>query len=102
MFGTVARLKVQPGKEQAFIEYGERWSRERGGATGQVASYLVKLDGKQGEFMLVAVFEDRESYLRNASDPRTDQLYQGMRDLLQSDPEWNDGEIVELPVVSGI
>ena len=102
MFGTVARLKVQPGKEQALMEHGERWSRERSGTSGQVASYLFKLDGKSDEYLLVAVFRDKESYVRNASDPETDRFYQGMRALLQSDPEWNDGEVTELPVVIGI
>lgn len=102
MFGTVARLKIQPGKEQAFIEQGERWSSERSGVTGQVASYLFKLEGKPDEFMMVAIFQDRESYQKNASDPETDRFYQGMRKLLRADPEWNDGEVTELPVLTGI
>ena len=102
MFGTVARLKIQPGKEQTFREHGERWSRERSGSTGQVASYLFNLEGKSDEYLLVAIFRDKESYARNAQDPETDRFYQGMRKLLQSDPEWNDGEVTELPVLTGI
>lgn len=102
MFGTVARLKLLPGKEEEFIKHGERWSSERGRVSGQVTSYLVNLDGKPDEYLLVAIFKDRESYMQNASDPETDRFYQGMRKLLQDDPEWNDGEVTELPVLTGI
>ena len=102
MFGTVARMKVQPGKEQEFIEHGERWSRERGSSSGQLTSYLVNLDGKPDEYLMVAIFRDRESYLQNANDPETDRFYQDMRKLLKADPEWNDGEVTELPVPAGI
>lgn len=102
MFGTVARVKVQPGKEQEFLDHGERWSLERGAVTGEVASYLFKLEGRQNEYIVVGIFQDRETYFQNANDPETDRWYQELRALLAADPEWNDGEVTPLPVVSGI
>ncbi|HEX2280494.1 MAG TPA: antibiotic biosynthesis monooxygenase [Thermomicrobiales bacterium] len=102
MFGTVARLKVKPGKGEELLAHGEKWSRERGSVSGEVASYLFKLEGRQEEYLLVGIFKDREAYFDNANHPDTDRLYREMRELLESDPEWNDGEVMELPVVAGI
>jgi quinol monooxygenase YgiN len=102
MFGTVARLRVKPGAAQDLINLGEKWGRERGAATGQVAQYLFRLDSHPDEFMLVAAFRSRDAYRKNADDPETDRRYQEMRKLLQSDPEWNDGEIIETKVVDAV
>lgn len=102
MFGTIARLKVKPGKGEELRAHGEKWGRERGPVSGQVASYMFQLEGKQDEYMLVAVFKDRDAYFENARHPDTDRLYREMREMLQSDPEWNDGEVLNIPVTSGI
>src|SRR5215472_7501137 len=40
MFGTVARVTVQPGKEDEFLAIGEQWTKERGPSTGENASYV--------------------------------------------------------------
>ena len=46
------------------------------------------------ELILVAVFRDRESYRANADDPEQDKWYRQLREHLQADPEWTDGEVV--------
>lgn len=102
MFGTVARLKAKPGATQDLIDHGEKWGRERGAATGQVAQYLFKLDQYPDEFMLVAAFKDREAYQKNAQDPETDRRYQEMRKMLASDPEWYDGEVIETRLADAV
>lgn len=102
MFGTVARLKVKPGAAQDLIDHGEKWGRERGMDTGQVAQYLFRLEQHPGEFMLVAAFKDRDAYRKNAEDPETDRRYQEMRKLLVSDPEWFDGEVIETRVTNTV
>lgn len=102
MFGTVARLKVKPGKGDELIAHGKKWSQERGPVSGEVASYVFKLEGKEDEYLLVGIFQDRETYFENANHPETDRLYREMRELLESDPEWNDGEVIEAPVSAGI
>jgi hypothetical protein len=47
------------------------------------------------EVLLVVMFEDRESYHRNADDPAQHEEYLKMRALLEADPEWTDGEWME-------
>jgi quinol monooxygenase YgiN len=98
MFGTVARLKVKPGREQKLMELDEQWRREHTGTLeqrGMIAEYIYKLEGKPDEFMLVVVFRDRQSYFANANDPETDRWYRQIREQLVDDPEWNDGEVIQ-------
>ena len=55
---------------------------------------VLKSDRVPGEYLGVAVFKDRKSYTANAEDPEQDNWYRQIRQLLQSDPEWNDGTYV--------
>jgi len=102
MFGTIARVTVQPGKEQEFLAIGEAWTQERGESTGQVAEYVFKAEERPREYLLVGIFRDRATYLANAKNPETDRWYQRMRAVLEADPEWNDGEVVQSMILGGI
>lgn len=102
MFGTVARVIVQPGKENEFVAVGEQWTRERGPSTGEKASYVLKSDGREREYVIVGVFTDRAAYYANADDPETNRWYQQLRATLEADPEWNDGEFVQAVTFDGI
>jgi quinol monooxygenase YgiN len=92
MYGTVARLRLKPGTEQQLQEQFKGY--ERLGVPGYVRSTVYRMDKNSNEFIMAVVFEDRDSYHKNAQDPAQDVRYQEMRALLESDPEWNDGEIV--------
>jgi quinol monooxygenase YgiN len=102
MFGTVARVTVQPGKEDEFLAIGEQWTKERGPSTGENASYVFRLEGRAHEYVIIGIFGDRETYYANASDPETDRWFQRMRATLEADPEWNDGEVVHALTFDGI
>jgi hypothetical protein len=58
----------------------------------QTLVYLTD-DDPQG-YYLVVVFDSKESYMANAESPEQDTEYRQLRELLESDPEWHDGEIV--------
>lgn len=94
MFGTIARAKIKPGNRSAFEEVMRKQMSEGGPIDGFVAGYTVWPDKIDDEVMLVAIFRDRESYMRNADDPSQDARYREMRALLESDPDWTDGEFV--------
>ena len=95
MYGTIARMTPKPGMEQAVIGAMEGWQRERRPKVkGSVGGYLNKLD--KGGLMIVAIFESKEAYVANAEDPAQDQWFQKLRAMLQTDPEWNDGEITSM------
>jgi quinol monooxygenase YgiN len=92
MYGTVARMRVKPGMqaklEQDMAQY------EQLNVPGFVSTTVYRMDRDPNEIYLAVVFEDKKSYHANAADPKQDERYRAMRDLLEADPEWNDGEIV--------
>jgi len=100
MFGTVARIKTKPGAGQELQQVLNQWVEERGPSSGQVGHYLFKLDDRPDEYIMVPLFKDRDAYYRNAEDPGTDKHFQKLRKLLVSDPEWNDGEVIDQKVLA--
>ena len=91
MFGTIGHLKVKPGKLDELIATFKAQQRE---VDGSIVNYLYKVEGKENELILVVVFRDRESYMKNADDPAQDDAYRAMVKLLDGVPTWEDGEIV--------
>jgi quinol monooxygenase YgiN len=95
MFGTVYQMKPKAGQEQAVAEHLRRWEKElRPSVKGAVAGYLFKSRDDQGRLIGVAVFDSETSYRKNADDPAQDRWYRELREMLESDPEWNDGDVL--------
>jgi quinol monooxygenase YgiN len=92
MYGTIARVKIDPAKVEELKTLGRRI----GVAPGQIARYVYQIDANPGELFLVVVFESREAYWANARSPEQNQRFQEMRALMLADPEWHDGEIVDV------
>ena len=55
-----------------------------------VASYVYK----HGGYMGAVLWDTKERYHANANNPAQDSWYRKFRDLLDTDPEWNDGEVI--------
>lgn len=94
MYGTIAKVQVNPEKIEAMEALSKRIDR----APGQMARYVFRMDSNPNEFYLVAVFESREAYQANAASPEQHQRFLEFRALLTADPEWHDGEIVDIAV----
>ena len=92
MYGTIARMRTKPGESQRFTE--QMASFERLGVPGFVGAHLYRSDNDPDELWLVVMFEDRESYERNADDPAQHERYLAYRQFLAAEPEWHDGEII--------
>jgi quinol monooxygenase YgiN len=90
MYGTVAKVRVKPENRETLREVFER--QEQVQVPGYVNSYMLWEDGSDIGWMFV-VFEDRESYHRNANDPAQNERYKEFRALMEDNPEWHDGEI---------
>ena len=95
MFGTIARVRVQPGQDEELRHIGEAWTTAMDPSAGHIAEYVFKLENSADEYMIVGICKDRDAYFRHANDPETDRWYRRMRELLVADPEWNDGEVVQ-------
>ena len=95
MYGTIGIFKIQPGSEDAAVEYSNNWWRDRApNAKGAVAGSLHRNASNPSEFILSVVFESKEAYEANAADPEQDKWYQGLRALLSADPRWMDGDVL--------
>ncbi len=94
MYGTIARMRPKAGHEQQIAELMDQWNRERKPkVSGAVGSYLLRPDRNPDEVLLMAIFDSRETYRANADDPEQDAWYRQLRENLEADPSWEDGEI---------
>ena len=99
MFGTMARIKVKPGQEQALRDMQTRWWRERKPKIkGPVTGYMCKpVGGPPDELLLFVVFDTKENYFATANDPEQNTWYQEFRSYMTADPVWTDVDIEEAP-----
>lgn len=92
MYGTIFRLRPQTGREADVVALMEEWSQNRGPQVqGARAVYLLQSERRPGDLLSVAVFDDEATYRANATTPEQDEWYRRLREVLESDPEWEDG-----------
>ena len=91
MYGTVAKMRIKPGMEQALSAVSEQAKTDVSGIVGQ---YVYRMDSEPDVYYLAVMFRDKESYEANAASPDQHERYLAYRDLLAAEPEWHDGEIV--------
>ena len=89
MYGTIAKLKVKKGG----LEELRKMETERQ-PKGYVASYAFQSDNDPSEIWMVAIFENKETYMANADSQEQDQEFRKLQQYLSAEPEWHDGEIV--------
>ena len=99
MYGTIARMKLQPGKEDEFIAQGNSYQDLK--IPGFIATAVYRADAGDNEYWLAVIFESKESYRANAEDPAQDERFQKMAAILAGEPEWHDGEVISRQVVGG-
>lgn len=92
MYGTIARMRLKPGKEADM----QRWADENAmnPIPGLVFQHVYRMDNNANEFFVVVGFESKEAYQANANSPEQHQRYLQYREMLDAEPEWHDGEIV--------
>ena len=93
MYGTVARMRLKPGMEEKLKDDMAQYERIK--IPGFVSTMVYRMDKDPNEIYMAVVFKDKESYTKNAGDPKQDERYRKMRALLAADPEWHDGEIIQ-------
>jgi heme-degrading monooxygenase HmoA len=92
MYRTVARIRIKPGMEDQLLEFDRK--EQALNIPGFVGEYVYRLDADPNTYYLAVVFVSKEAYVANASSPEQDARYREFRELLEDDPEWNDGEVV--------
>jgi quinol monooxygenase YgiN len=91
MYGTVARIRAQPGTE---AQLQARSGEFQGQIDGLVHTYIYRAENEPDTYWMAVIFTDKAAYVRNAQSPAQDARYQKMRALLAADPAWHDGAIV--------
>jgi quinol monooxygenase YgiN len=92
MYGTIFRLQPRKGHEEDVVAHFDTWAKTQGERVeGAHATYLLDSERRPGELVGVAVFDDKSSYQANASSPEQDAWYRDLREMLETDPIWEDG-----------
>lgn len=90
MYGTLGRMKPKQGKRDELLEL-LRTPPSGAAAEGYRGSYLLKAD--EGDEVVVAVmYEDKDAYFAMVHDPKTDENFGKIMELLEAEPAWTDGE----------
>ena len=92
MYGTCARMRVKAENVETLQKV--MYEQMSVPVPGYVKSYVLSENDSDVRWLFV-IFEDRASYDKNADDPAQNERYMAMRGLLEADPEWHDGMIVE-------
>ena len=95
MYGTVGRAHVKPENRDRLLEV--MMKPEYADVPGYRSAFLMFPENREDEVVIVAVFQDRESYFKNADDPVQHQRYLEYRALMEDEPEWSDGEWLDAP-----
>jgi quinol monooxygenase YgiN len=92
MYGTIARLRLKPGKDEELRRLGQEMAPQ---IPGFVSQSVYRMATNPNELYLVVAFENEQAYRANADSPEQHQRYEQFRALLDADPEWHDGEIID-------
>ena len=92
MYGTVARWTVKEGKEKDLEQLAEELMREK--APGSRSVVVYRADANPREYWVASTWDSKEAYHSNSNTPEQDQRFRQLRELMDADPEWHDGEIV--------
>jgi quinol monooxygenase YgiN len=92
MYGSIARWHIKEGKQQELEELVAKVVRDR--ASAGLAVHVYRSDSDPPEYWVAGVFKSREAYRASSDVPGTASGYQQLRGLMDSDPEWHDGEVI--------
>jgi heme-degrading monooxygenase HmoA len=85
-------MRIKAGMEDQFEAVNQEMSADT--APGQIAVYVYQMDRDSREFYLAVIFESREAYHANAASPEQHERFMKLMQVMESEPEWNDGEII--------
>ena len=96
MYGTIFNLKVKSGHKEKLIEVMKNQARN---PEGLLAWFLMNPDDDE-DLIGVAVFENKDAHLANATNPDQHEYFVAIMEHLNSEPTWTDGEYVAGQIVT--
>src|ERR1700730_2315497 len=85
MYGTVARIKLLPGKEASMMAETQGYPDLM--IDGFIANSVYKADAGDDEYWLAVVFENKEKYFANADSPEQGERLQRLLALMEEEPQ---------------
>ena len=92
MYGTIGFFQVKEGMEEQFLE--ALHSVGDLNLPGSVAAYCYRADESAQDYYIAVVFTSKEAYFAHAKHPEVAAIDEHLMTLLESEPEWHDGEVV--------
>ena len=92
MYGSVARWRVKEGSEREFEQLVAEVTAEI--PAGSRGMFLYRADADPREYWVASSWESKDAYTSNSGTPEQNERFRRLRELMDSDPEWHDGEIV--------
>jgi hypothetical protein len=93
MYGTMGLIKVKKENQQKLVETLN--AQRNPDIQGFRQAFVMFPENHEGTGILVAMFEDRDSYWKNADDPEQDKRYREFAQYFEGEPTWHDGEWIE-------
>jgi quinol monooxygenase YgiN len=91
MYGSVSRWRVKDGRQAELEQLLNEMPEPPPGSRGVL---VYRSDADPQEYWVAGSWDSKDAYTTNSSRPETDASFRRLRELLESDPEWHDGEIV--------
>jgi hypothetical protein len=90
VYGTVATIRLKSEKQTKFLEI----ARAGDPSAGLAFDYVYRADSDPCAYILVVALSDKAAYDANAASPEQHTQYLRYRSLMETEPEWQDGEII--------
>jgi heme-degrading monooxygenase HmoA len=92
MYGSIMRAKLKPGQKEAYQRWGQAQQGQlgEGSGTGFVSIEIAFEDKDPNRIVSIVRFKDKDSYVKNANAPATNDNYNQMIKFFEGPPEWID------------
>lgn len=92
VFGTIARSRTKEGVTIDQIK--EQFAGAENRPAGAVSLVVFQSANDPREIWIASAFESRDAYFKNADSPEQKARFERMRDLMEGEPEWHDGNVL--------
>ncbi len=92
MYGSVARWQIKEGKEREMEQLADELMQVK--LPGMRSVLVYRADTNPREYWVASCWDSKDAYTTNSNTPEQDQRFRQLRDLMDAEPEWHDGEIV--------
>jgi len=91
MYGTIAKVRL---RQDVSADEAERAFESLDRPEGSLGVFTLRCKSDAHELWIGGVFESEEVYYASAGSPQQTERFAKLRELMDGDPEWHDGEVI--------